>query len=135
MARRKFSEKDVIRTLLHQGVEIRDFRTKEPITLDNVGEIEREHIHELKLGGPDEPANCRYSLKASHHVITNGTKATTAGSSKNRIAKTKAGRTEKFIVRKDPPGERVPRAEAKRWASRPFQKAPDGHKYQWGKRP
>lgn len=77
----------MIETLIHQGIEIRDYRTKEVITLEDVLFLEREHLHEISLGGPDIPANCRYSLKASHHIVTNGTKATTAGSSKHRISK------------------------------------------------
>jgi 5-methylcytosine-specific restriction endonuclease McrA len=109
MTRRRFNEKDVIRTLLHQGVEIRCFRTGEKITLDTVGHLEREHLHELKLGGPDEPANCRYSLKEAHAIVTNGTPATTARSSKHRIAKTRGTRAEKFAVvklRLDQPREK-----------------------------
>lgn len=103
MARRRFTEKEVLETLIHQGVEIRDFRSGEPITLENVAEIEREHLHEIALGGPDDPANCRYSLSKNHHIVTNGTPATTAGSSKNRIAKaTQPARIEKFQVKKIP---------------------------------
>lgn len=97
--RRRFSEKDVIRTLLFQGVEIRCYRTKEPITLENAAFVEREHLHERELGGPDEPGNCRYSLDTAHAVVTNGTGATSAGSSKQRIAKAKRIEREvKFAV-------------------------------------
>lgn len=117
MARRRFSEKDVIRTLLHQGVEIRDYRTGEPITLQNVDRIEREHLHEIALGGPDDPANCRYSLSESHGIVTNGTPATTAGSSKNRIAKARPTRADKFAVNKVPLDE--PR-ERRDWRRKTF---------------
>lgn len=111
MKRRRFSEKDVIRTLLHQGIEINDYRTGEPITLDNVDQIEREHLHEIALGGPDDPANCRYSLGESHAVVTNGNRATSAGSSKNRCAKANnPGRTEKFLVVKLGPQPPIPPA-------------------------
>ena len=102
--RRQFGQKDTIRTLLHQGVEIRCFRTKEPVTLDNVHLVEKEHLHERELGGPDEPGNCRFSLKAAHKIVTNGTKATSAGSSKHRIAKAKRiGQEDKFVVVKSEP--------------------------------
>jgi hypothetical protein len=125
MGRRRFTEKDVIRTLIHQGVEIRDFRTDERITLDNVDQIEREHLHEVALGGPDEPANCRYSLKASHDVISNGNGATTAGSSKNRIAKaTQPKRIAKFVVNKQPPGATPPPTTGRAWPSRRMQSRP-----------
>lgn len=112
MRRRRFSEREVIRTLLHQGVKIAS-RSGEPITLENVHLVEREHLHELSLGGADEPENCRYSLKAEHAIVTNGTKATTAGSSKHRIAKANnPTRTDKFIVNKRPLDE--PREQKKR---------------------
>ena len=98
MTRRRYSEKDVIRTLLHQGVDIRCFRTGEPITLENVDRIEREHIHEIK---------------EAHKVITHGNGATVAGSSRHRIAKaTEPTRIEKFAVRKKPldePREQKPK--------------------------
>lgn len=90
----------MLETLLHQGVVVRCFRCQSPfwahkIRADGkinehwVGLAEREHLHEVELGGPDEPSNCRYSAKACHDVVTNGTKATSAGSSKHRIAKAK----------------------------------------------
>lgn len=94
MSRVAFSQRKVIETLIHQGVEIRCFRTREPITLENVRRLEREHLVELGLIEPerrhlyDTPEYCRYSLKEAHAIVTNGTKATTAGSSKHRIAKT-----------------------------------------------
>lgn len=125
MTRRRFSEKDTIRTLIHQGVEICCFRTGEPITLQNVTLLEREHLHERKLGGPDTPGNCRYSLKAAHHVVTNGTKATTAGSSKHRIAKSKRIVREcTFKVKKRRPGARKPKSAwpSRKMPSRPFPK-------------
>ncbi len=122
MTRRRFTERDVIRTLIHQGVTLTCFRTGEPITLENVGQIEREHLHEVALDGPDVPANCRYSLKAAHKIATNGTKSTTAGSSKNRIAKANnPNRTQKFAVNKPPVGEAKPRARGRSWPSREIQ--------------
>lgn len=99
MPRRKFSETDTILTLAYQGFVVTCFRCKEPLVYNTAlsGEqlylptvrIEREHLHELALGGADGPHNCRYSHTYCHKLITNGTKATTAGSSKQRIAKTK----------------------------------------------
>lgn len=87
--RKRFTERQVIETLIRQGAVIKSYRSKEPITLENVGTVEREHILERALGGEDIPANCAYSLGEEHAVVTNGTKATTAGSSKQRIAKVK----------------------------------------------
>ena len=89
MARRRFTEREVIETLIRQGAEIRCYRSKQIITLETVGQMEREHLLEHAIGGADAPANSAYSLKAEHARITNGTKATTAGSSKQRIAKVK----------------------------------------------
>ena len=122
MSRRRFTERDVLRTLIHQGVEIRDYRTGEKITLENVASVEREHLHEVELGGPDEPANCRYSLKASHDVVTHGKGATTAGSSIGRISKTKRiERTGKMAVNKLPPGAPRPKEASRAWGSRKLQ--------------
>lgn len=87
MSRRRFSEREVIATLLHQGAFIRCYRTGTYIDASMVNNLEREHLHELALGGKDEPENCRYSLKAAHAIVTNGTPATSAGSSKHKIAK------------------------------------------------
>jgi len=87
MARRRFTEREVIETLIRQGADIRCYRTHTPITVDDVPRLEREHFHELALGGSDDPSNCMYSLKEAHAVVTNGTKATTAGSSKHKVAK------------------------------------------------
>jgi hypothetical protein len=106
--RRRFSEREVIETLWHQGVNIPCRRCGQIIRPEARGtdgqfhiDVEREHIHEIALGGPDIPANCRYVHRVCHAQITNGTKATTAGSSKHRIAKTKPHRTRKFQVNKE----------------------------------
>lgn len=87
MRRKRFTEREVIETLVCQGAVIHCYRTREQITVLNVDRLEREHLHEIALGGADEPHNCAYSLKEAHAVITNGTKATTAGSSKHKVAK------------------------------------------------
>jgi hypothetical protein len=104
--RRQFREMEVLKVLLMQGVEIRCFRCCAPITLEQVAakQVQKEHLHELELGGADMPENCRYSHADCHAVITNGTPATSAGSSKHRIAKTHPNRTEKFVVNKQPLG-------------------------------
>lgn len=105
--RRRFRESEVIATLLHQGIVVPCFRCKFAFTQDDVksGNIEREHIHERELDGADEPFNCRYSHKARpcHATVTHGTPATSAGSSRNRIAKaTDPDRIRKFAVNKKP---------------------------------
>lgn len=117
MTRRRFTEREVLTTLIHQGVQIPCFRCGQPLTLSAASEhcvydAEREHIHEVALDGPDKPENCRYSGKQCHGIATRGNGATTAGSSVNRIAKTRGTRAEKFEVRKKPLDE--PR-EKKRW--------------------
>jgi len=105
MTRRRFSEREVLATLIHQGVTVPCYRTKEPFTLETVRRAEREHLVELGLVKPedrakyDTPEYCRYSLKEAHAIVTNGTKATTAGSSKHRIAK--ADRLEKARLGED----------------------------------
>lgn len=108
--RRKFREIEVIETLLLQGVVILCFRCKKPITLEDVrvGNVNKEHLHELELDGPDIPDNCRYSHKGKpcHHFVTYGNGATTAGSSANRIAKANnPKRKSNFIVSKPPIGD------------------------------
>jgi hypothetical protein len=104
VSRRRFSEIEVIETLLIQGETIRCFRCKEPLTLEDVRtkNIQKEHLHEHALDGPDKPFNCRFSHKPCHSIITNGTPATTAGSSQHRLAKTRGTRAAKFAVRKKP---------------------------------
>jgi hypothetical protein len=107
MGRRQFREIEVVETLLLQGAIIPCFRCRIAFTIEDVKarNIEKEHLHEVVLDGPDEPGNCRFSHAAApcHHTVTNGKPATTAGSSKNRIAKaTQPSRIEKFQVRKTP---------------------------------
>lgn len=119
MTRKRFSEREVIETLAWQGIFVRCFRCNAPFYsaapdggLFNLsGAIEREHIHEVALGGSDIPKNCRYSCGPCHSTVTNGTKATSAGSSKHRIAKIRRLRS-----------ENKPRVK-KRIAGRPFAKS------------
>lgn len=117
MARRRFSEREVIATLIHQGFALRCFRCGE--LFSHADKIEREHLHELKLGGADDPSNCRYSHKDCHAVVTNGAPATTAGSSRHRIAKAfEPTRIEKFAVKKKPLDE--PREAKTRFGNTSF---------------
>ncbi len=87
MTRKRFSERQVIETLWYGGMAITCYRCNK--VLDPLDKIEREHILEIALGGEDEPSNCAYSHRECHAKVTNGTKATSAGSSKQRIAKLK----------------------------------------------
>lgn len=136
--RKRFTDRQVLETLLHQGVVILCHRCDVPFSLEKdedveaggfmiasqpnphwVGRVQREHLHEHGLDGPDTPANCRYSCEASHKVVTFGTKATTAGSSKARMAK-----ADRIAA-----GGRKPKGK-------PFRKPPEGYKHNWGpKRP
>lgn len=94
MTRKRFSERQVIEALIRTGHRIYCFRSKEPITLETVGLLEREHVTPLALGGADDPSNAAYSLKAAHKVQTNGTKATSYGSDRHAIAKVRRLRGE-----------------------------------------
>lgn len=100
MSRKRFSEREVLEVVFYQGIELLCFRCWLPITKEQIPFVEREHLCELALGGADEPVNCRYSHGECHARVTNGTPATTAGSSKHRIAKTKGTRAQKFAVQK-----------------------------------
>jgi len=124
MTRKRFTEREVIETLAWQGVIVRCFRCNAPFYtpspdggMFNLSDkIEREHLHEVGLDGPDIPANCRYSCGPCHLVVTNGTKATSAGSSKQRIAKIKR-------LANPRPSKRPMVNSGKKMASRPFPKA------------
>ena len=113
MRRRRFSEREVLLTLFYCGQRVRCYRCGLPFTPED--KIQREHVTELALGGEDTPVNCAYSHTECHDIITNGTKATTAGSSKQRIAKVKR------LQGKLKPKMRRPWAKRK-MQSRPFQK-------------
>ena len=137
MKRRRFSEQQVFETLWCQGVYVYCHRCKLPIRPVMLGQpaqiyfpMQREHLHEIELGGPDIPANCRYSHVACHAEITNGTPATSAGSSKHRIAKAKRIiRTGKMVVRKSidlmaalKPKPKRPFPKGRKMQSRGFEK-------------
>ena len=87
MTRAAFSERKVIETLLRQAAVICCYRCQSAFTIEDAKTVEREHLQEIALGGENTPGNCRYSHKACHSIVTNGTRATSAGSSKHRIAK------------------------------------------------
>lgn len=112
MARKRFTERQVIESLIRTGHEIRCYRTKDVITLETVGKLEREHLTPLALGGADTPANAAYSLHEAHKRQTNGSKATSYGSDKHAIAKVKRLR-----------GETGQNKRTKKIPSRPFPKA------------
>lgn len=103
MTRRRFSEREVVEVLIRQGAIIPCRRCRLSLKVEDAKQVEREHLHELALGGPDTVENCVFSHKDCHAVQTNGNGATTAGSSTNRRAKANnPGRTEKFVVNKLP---------------------------------
>src|SRR4051812_44138753 len=122
MSRKRFSETEVILTLAWQGIIVTCFRCGAPFftpaptggMFNLTDKIEREHLHEYELGGADAPFNCRYSCQACHKVITNGTKATSAGSSKQRIAKVKR-------ILADKPSKHPMKSSGRKIPSRPFQ--------------
>ena len=115
MARRRFTEREVLECLILQGARIKCFRCRLPFTREDTRAAEREHRHEVALGGPDTVENCVFSHGDCHKVETFGTGATTAGSSIGRIAKTKRIlRTAKMAVSKPAIGEpRIRRTRAK----------------------
>lgn len=113
MSRKRFTEREVLETLYCCGVVIPCFRCRNPLRPPE--KIEREHILEIALGGTDDPGNCAYSHKLCHDIVTNGTKATTAGSSKQRIAKVAR-------ILADKPSKRPMQNSGRKIPSRPFAK-------------
>jgi hypothetical protein len=107
----------VLTTILKQGGVIKCPRCKLPLLLGQ--KIDREHFLEIALGGADDVTNCFYSHAECHHIITNGTKATTAGSSKHRIAKSK-----RMIKARTEPKKETPLARKYAWAKRIKEGAP-----------
>ena len=103
MSRRRFTERQTLECAIRQGAVIPCMRCKVPFTVETAREAEREHLHELILGGADTIDNCGYSHGECHGIQTNGNGATTAGSSANRIAKANnPTRIDKFVVNKKP---------------------------------
>lgn len=104
-SRRQFREMEVLAVLLMQGAILPCKRCRVALKIEDVkaAGVQKEHLHELAIGGEDEPHNCAYSHTDCHAKITNGNGATTAGSSTNRRAKANnPGRTNKFVVNKQP---------------------------------
>lgn len=115
-ARRRFSERDVIRCLVGLGNRIFCYRTGELITPESVGRLEREHLTPIALGGADEPGNCAYSLSEAHKKQTFGSKATTYGSDIHAIAKAKR------LARGKKPSRRPMKSAKRAWPKRSFAK-------------
>lgn len=100
MARKTTTYKDMLEIIIRQLEEaelpgIPCYRCKKILTVEDVrakptepNAIQKEHLHEMGLQGPDIPENCRLSHNECHKIITNGNGATTAGSSKHKIRKT-----------------------------------------------
>lgn len=121
--RRRFTERQVLECLVRQGAVIPCLRCKAPFTVETARKAEREHLHEIKLGGADTIDNCAYSHGDCHAIETNGNGATTAGSSKHRIAKAfEPTRIEKFAVQKKPLDE--PREPKGRFGNTTFARRP-----------
>lgn len=123
MRRRRFSEREVLAAVHFNHGAILCYRCRQPLEPHQL--IEREHLTEYAIGGSDEPCNAAYSHTACHAIVTNGTPATTAGSSKQRIAKAKRI-PGKMRVSKPPPGTREPKTIKRKWPSRPFAKCWSG---------
>lgn len=95
--------------------------------------LEFHHVHELALGGEDALENLTALHAECHAVVTNGTGATSAGSSKHKIAKVRrlSAREAEFrsrLLERDAPTAYLPadhedrgaRRPKKPWPSRPF---------------
>lgn len=117
MKRRRLTEREVLEVLNRQ-LDLLCYRCQGRML---PSQVEREHIVEIALGGQDTPANCAYSHKTCHAIVTNGTPATTAGSSKNRIAKANnENRRAKFVVTKIPVDQERP--DKGKFGRRPFER-------------
>ena len=100
-------EQGILASLIAQGAIIPCFRCR--IAFTPADKVEKEHLHERALGGPDVPGNWRWSHKECHAIVTNGTKATSAGSSKHRIAKAgRIARGKEPSRHKWPKGRKIP---------------------------
>lgn len=122
MARRRFTERQALECAILQGAVIPCYRCNTPFTVETVRTSEREHLHEVALGGPDTVEGCVYSCKDCHDKITRGTGATTAGTSIGRIAKTKRiVRTSKMAVQKPALGAAPQTASGRLWPRRQMQ--------------
>jgi hypothetical protein len=101
--RRALSQSNFVRMLLNQGAVIPCGKCKRPIT--DPKNIEREHLNELAISRDDSVENQQlWHKKPCSHEKTNGTPATSLGSSKHIIAKIKrmTGQTKTGPKRKIP---------------------------------
>lgn len=89
--RKRFSEREVLKTLLLQGVIIPCGHPKcnDLITLKDVEEAQRDHTTPRALDGPDTPENCTYMHGRCHARKTNGAKHLPVDGDKHKIAKSK----------------------------------------------
>ena len=119
--RKRLSERATLAVAINQGAVIPCYRCRVAFDSETIKTAEREHIHEIALGGEDVVENMAYSHRACHAKVTNGEGATTAGSSKGRIAK--ANRIAKGGKKRNGPAIQ----------SRGFSKPPEGYSA-WKKR-
>jgi hypothetical protein len=117
MKRKRFTESEVLKTLLLQGAVIPCGICRKAFFVPDVveGNIHRDHDLALALEGSDKPENCRYvHASPCHSTKTNGSPATSYGSDKHIIAKGKRirGETKKRPKRKIP-SRPFPRKEGK----------------------
>ncbi len=91
MTRRRFSEREVIETLLRQGAIIPcpGKGCIKLLELEDLDHIERDHYTPLALGGEDLPSNCSYLHGECHARKTDGPRHLKVAGDKSRIAKAK----------------------------------------------
>jgi len=87
------------------------------------GDVEWNHALAHAIGGSDGPENIEAIHTDCHKIETNGTKATTAGSTKQVVAKVKRLR-----------GETGQGSATRKIRSRGFPKPPPGYKHNWPSR-
>ena len=121
--RRRFTTLDKLKIAIRQAVCPRCGQR-----LGRIEDCDVDHIHALALGGEDDVGNAQLLHRDCHATKTNGAGGTSAGSDKNRIAKTArcAKEAEAFrrrMLAKDSPDQSpaAPRRKS-RMASRPFPK-------------
>jgi 5-methylcytosine-specific restriction endonuclease McrA len=87
-------------------------------------DIQRDHMHAIKLGGDDAPENEWYICLKCHDLKTNGNGATSAGSDKHKIAKGKRIRKKAAIARGELPASRKAKIANRQFSKekRPFPK-------------
>lgn len=111
-------------------------------------DVEWNHVLAHALGGGDGPDNIEAIHKACHKTETNGTRATTAGSTKQVVAKVKRlqntygdysyGLAVDMALREDPAPTgpvKIDKRFTRKIQSRGFDKPPPGHKQKIRSRP